>query len=101
MDDYSVYFQTSKSKNIRMFVCCITRHLDFRFTPEGLRDVLVDLLIDAQKLDKYFCPQPITVTCSLPLLCIEFKKLDTELDLIIFINRNDPNNLHLAQSLKI
>lgn len=105
-EDCSVYLKTIQTNVIKVLFESLKDLLgdvNMVFTPKGVRiceidqyeTLMVDLFLDSEKLEEYYCPQPSEIGISIPNLYKVLKTMNSNNHLTMYMTKDDPNVLEI------
>ena len=105
--DCAVYLETIQTNVIKVLFESLKELLgdvNMVFTPEGVRiceiddyeTLMVDLFLDKDKLEDYYCPQTIEIGISIPNLYKVLKTMSSSNHLTMYMTREDPSVLEIV-----
>jgi proliferating cell nuclear antigen PCNA len=104
--DCAVYLETIQTNVIKVLFESLKELLgdvNMVFTPEGVRiceiddfeTLMVDLFLDKDKLEDYYCPQTIEIGISIPNLYKVLKNMSNSNHLTMYMTHEDPSVLEI------
>jgi len=105
--DCAVYLNTIQTNVIKVLFESLKELLgdvNMIFTPEGVRiceidqfeTVMVDLFLDKDKLEDYYCPKPIEIGISIPNLYKVLKTMNSSNHLTMYMTKEDLSVLEIV-----
>lgn len=105
-EDCSVYFQTIQTNVMKVLfegLKDLITDVNMAFTTKGIKilqmdaysTLMVDLFIDKNKIEEYYCPKDIEIGISIPSLYKKFKTMSSDCILTMYMSKNNNSLLEI------